>query len=81
MLCLVRVQGWEWEGEREGREVTSPAVSPTGHSGNTAFLAQYLVAQRDIGKLSWFFILPKQLDHIKGQQLKDVFSNQIIQCL
>lgn len=25
MLCLVRVQGQEWEGEREGREVTSPA--------------------------------------------------------
>lgn len=25
MLCLVRVQGQEWEGGKEGREVTSPA--------------------------------------------------------
>lgn len=57
------------------------SVSPTGHSGNTAFLAQYLVAQTDTGKLSRLFILPKQLDHIKRQQLNDVLSNQIIQCL
>lgn len=61
------------------------SVSPTGHSGNAAFLAQYLVAQRDGNRTQasfpGLFILPKQLDHIKRQQLKDVLSNPITQCL
>lgn len=92
MLCLVRVQGREWEGEREGREVTSPAslmVPVICVTHRT--LRQYSFPgpipsgperlQQNTGKLSWLFILPKQLDHIKRQQFKDALSNQIIQCL